>query len=404
MSPTDSTGAATILIVDDDPTNLEVLGGILEHVGYRVRAALSGEVALRALDVELADLILLDVNMPGLDGYATCGLIKENERTRDIPVMFISALDDVESRVKGFRAGAVDYISKPFYAEEVLARAQTHVELYRITRDLEQLVETRTRELRQSEACLQQLNQDLELRVQEEVSANRKKDLLLIQQSRLATMGEMLHSVSHHWRQPLNTLNLILGNIKDAYEYGELTPEELNDLVAKGNRVAQQMSATIDKFRNFFQTPETTSRFDLAGVIENAVSLIGPSLSNEQISVAVDAPQGFFVSGCADELAQAILNILINAKEAIKKNGVSGQIGIVLAQEGDRAVVRIRDSGGGIPEDTLPRVFDPYFTTKKNGTGIGLYMSSMILQRINGSIAANNAEGGAEIVMSVPIA
>ena len=142
----------TILIVDDNPINLQVLGTLLGQAGYKVRAAISGEVALRAVETILPDLILLDVRMPGIDGYETCRRLHGNERIRDVPVIFISAMQDTEDKLAGFAAGGVDYVAKPFQAEEVLARAKTHIQLHRMQLSLEQMVKARTLELIQSEA------------------------------------------------------------------------------------------------------------------------------------------------------------------------------------------------------------------------------------------------------------
>lgn len=147
--------AGTILIVDDNPHNLQVLSGILETAGYKVRPALSGDIALRAIEATLPDLILLDIRMPGLDGYHTCARLKADARTQQIPVIFISALQDTEDKLAAFRAGGVDYVAKPFQMEEVLARVHTHLQLYRMQQNLEGLVVQRTEELQGTFKSLQ---------------------------------------------------------------------------------------------------------------------------------------------------------------------------------------------------------------------------------------------------------
>lgn len=136
-----------IVIIDDHPNNLRVLSGILQQHGYKVRPALDGEVALKSIRSSPPDLILLDIRMPGMDGYEVCRQLKRGEHTREIPVIFISALQDAEDKLAAFQAGGVDYVSKPFQMEEVLARVQTHLKLYRLQRDLQGMVEERTREL-----------------------------------------------------------------------------------------------------------------------------------------------------------------------------------------------------------------------------------------------------------------
>ena len=142
----------SILIVDDNPNNFQLLMGLLGGAGYRVFPALSGEIALRAVGANCPDLILLDVRMPGIDGYETCLRLKADPRSCDIPVIFISAMQDTEDKLAAFRAGGVDYVAKPFQAEEVLARVQAHIQLHRIQCQLESMVQARTRQLSESEA------------------------------------------------------------------------------------------------------------------------------------------------------------------------------------------------------------------------------------------------------------
>ncbi|CAK0762761.1 putative two-component system response regulator [Gammaproteobacteria bacterium] len=140
----------SIVIVDDNPNNLHVLSGMLQQHGYRVRPALDGEVAIRSILSFPPNLVLLDVRMPGIDGYEVCRRLKSNALVKDIPIIFISALQDMADKVAAFQAGGVDYITKPFQLEEVLARVHTHLNLYRLQRNLEDMVDTRTRELQQA--------------------------------------------------------------------------------------------------------------------------------------------------------------------------------------------------------------------------------------------------------------
>ncbi|MEI6412714.1 MAG: HD domain-containing phosphohydrolase [Pseudomonadota bacterium] len=146
----------TVLIVDDNPNNLQVLSAMLQGAGIRVRPAVSGEIALHALENLLPDLILLDIRMPGLDGFEICRRIKANTRTQDIPVIFISALNETDDKLTAFRAGGVDYIAKPFQTEEVMARIQTHLQLCHLHRHLESLVDDRTQDLETALESLQE--------------------------------------------------------------------------------------------------------------------------------------------------------------------------------------------------------------------------------------------------------
>lgn len=153
-NPIDTQG--NIVIVDDQPNNLRVLSGILQQVGYKVRPALDGAVALKSIKSSPPDLILLDIRMPEMDGYEVCRQLKLDEQTRDIPVIFISALQDMEDKLAAFQAGGVDYVSKPFQMEEVLARVQAHLKLYRLQRDLQDIVDERTLDLRTALESLQE--------------------------------------------------------------------------------------------------------------------------------------------------------------------------------------------------------------------------------------------------------
>ncbi|MGD9788099.1 MAG: ATP-binding protein [Sulfuricellaceae bacterium] len=258
----------------------------------------------------------------------------------------------------------------------------------------------------EAEEVMKRLNEVLERRVQEEVAKNREKDHLLIQQSRLAAMGEMVHNIAHQWRQPINALTLVLANLKDAQAYGELTVEEMERQVEMGNRLIQKMSATIDDFRNFFRPNKEKKAFPLQEAVDEVRGILGNSLASHGIALEVEMEAGVTVYGYPNELFQVLLNILNNSRDAIVERRVSdGRVRIVAGREGDRGVVRVSDNGGGIPPEVLPKVFDPYFTTKDKGSGIGLYMSKMIVEsNMDGRLEARNVEGGAEFVLTLPLA
>lgn len=260
-------------------------------------------------------------------------------------------------------------------------------------------------ERKDAEASLRQLNETLEQRVSAEVAANRDKDHLLIQQSRLAAMGEMVHNIAHQWRQPLNSLSLLISNILDDFKFKTLTQETLEQDVASARRLIERMSTTIDDFRDFFRPDRERSDFDVAESVHEAVFIVEASLKSSRIEIQVDVPEGITATGFPGQFGQAVLNLLVNAKEAIRDNKVAnGLIRVALRQEGDNAVLSVEDNGGGIDPDILPRLFDPYFTTKDQGTGIGLYMAKMIIERnMSGEIRATNIENGARFILSIPL-
>lgn len=258
---------------------------------------------------------------------------------------------------------------------------------------------------KQLEMELLSLNESLERRVELEVAKNREKDLLLIQQSRLAAMGEMVHNIAHQWRQPLNGLSVLLSCIQEDVEGHYASPADLHKDIKQAHELLQKMSTTIDEFRDFFRPDHEAVEFDLKDSVEDAFFVIEAALRNSSIKVDKVVVQSIRTEGFSNQFAQVILNILANAKEAIQREKTDhGRIWIRLEKRGDEAILSIEDTGGGIPEKILPKIFDPYFTTKPHGSGIGLYMSRMIIERnFNGKIEASNAAEGAVITVRIPL-
>jgi len=263
---------------------------------------------------------------------------------------------------------------------------------------LERRIAERTRELKE-------LNDTLEKRVRDEAAKNRQKDLLLIQQSRLAAMGEMIGNIAHQWRQPLNTIGLLFANIKDAYDFNEMSEESLEEATQNGMRLTQQMSTTIDDFRNFFRPRRDSAPFSLVKSVQSTLELVEASFKNNEIAIAFKASGDAQVRGFANEYSQVLLNILGNARNAIVEHHVKpGRVRIEVGHDQVNGYVVVSDNGGGIPEAVLDKIFDPYFTTREKGTGIGLYMSKMIVENnMHGRIEARNSENGAEFTVITPL-
>lgn len=228
----------------------------------------------------------------------------------------------------------------------------------------------------------------------------------MIQQSRLAAMGEMIGNIAHQWRQPLNALGLVLSNIQDAYEFKELSADYLRQCTQNGERLIQKMSSTINDFRNFFLPDKEMRAFSARDQIEEAIALVSASFKNNNIDIQLVDGDDLQLLGFPNEYSQVLLNILSNAKEAIKARNVErGIVRIRLRPAGEFGCVAIGDNGGGIPADILDKIFEPYFSTKPMGTGIGLYMSKMIIERnMHGRIDADNTAEGAEFALYTPLA
>lgn len=247
---------------------------------------------------------------------------------------------------------------------------------------------------------LEEMNALLEERVARSVDELRRKDQILIQQSRQAAMGEMINNIAHQWRQPLNSLGLVIQNTRYEYEAGLLTPEQMEQDMKLGMELIQFMSQTIDDFRTFFRKDKEIKRFSIAESIGRAVVLMEGSLMSHNIRIIRQVGDDLLIDGYPNEYSQALLNLLINARDALLDRAVENpQVTIQLGRDGDYALVTISDNAGGIPAENIAKIFDPYFTTKdqEKGTGIGLYMSKTIIEKhMGGSLEVANGEGGAE--------
>lgn len=261
------------------------------------------------------------------------------------------------------------------------------------------------RETQQTQEKLRLLNQTLEKRVEEEVVKNRDKDLLMIQQSRLAAMGEMIGNIAHQWRQPLNALGLVLANIKDAYQFNELSERYLEDSYEKGLLLIKNMSTTISDFMDFFKSDKASSVFSAKAQVMDAISLVDAAFKNHQIKIQIENGEDVELIGFPNEYSQVLLNLLSNAKDAISARQQEGIVRLRIYSQDEFGCLAVSDNGGGVPEVILNRIFDPYFSTKATGSGIGLYMSKMIIeQHMNGHLTVSNSQDGAVFTILTPLA
>lgn len=277
-------------------------------------------------------------------------------------------------------------ISKQAMITDITERKQTEEALLRAHAELEQRVRERTSEL---ENTVEELHQ---------------QEHLLLQQGRLAAMGETVNNIAHQWRQPLNNLGLIIQSLELCYEVGEFNRELVRKTVNDSMQLILHMSQTIDDFRNFFKPLKDKEHFQVCTAINNAVKLAGASFTNNNIEVTQDFSCDATVYGYPNEYAQVILNLLSNARDAFEKNGVSRPVVVIgsTIAEG-RSIVTVNDNAGGIPLDIIGKIFEPHFTTKGvQGTGIGLFMSKNIIEKnMGGTLRASNAGNGAQLEISL---
>jgi signal transduction histidine kinase len=448
-----------ILIVDDTPTNLEVLSETLTDAGFEVAVATSGEIALQQVEYELPNLILLDVMMPGIDGFETCYRLKQNPLTKDIPVIFMTALCDTVDKVKGLSLGAVDYITKPFQQAEVLARIQIQMKLRKLNVTLEEqniCLKKEIAERTTAEAALQQLTQELELHVAERTQELSQAlhnlqlaQVKLVQTEKLATLGHLVAGIAHEINNPVNFVHANLYHV-NKYTNGLLEllklyqnhcPSLNAEILAKVEEIdleylaedlphiLSSMEVGTGRIRDIIQSLRNFSRHDEAEVkvvnihdgIESTMMLLGNRLKPKSNYLEIQVVKKYAnlpkVECYAGKINQVFMNILSNAIEALEEiidieNHESSIISPTISinteiLRDNRISIRISDNGPGMSQDVHRRLFEPFFTTKPTGkgTGLGMSISHQIITELHGGSlqCISNPGKGAEFIIEIPI-
>lgn len=430
---------ATILIVDDNQNNLKVLCDAIADSGWEILVANDGESAIEQAQYAHPDLILLDVMMPGIDGFDTCQHLKSNSLTCEIPIIFMTALSDTIDKVKGLSIGGVDYVTKPFHTEEVLARINVHLQLRSLNKqleeqklDLEKRVAARTNELSQALHELQQ------------------SQLQLVQSEKMSTLGQLVASVAHEINNPVGFITGNLSHLAD-YTYKiinhlqiyrrnysepaiEITQNEkeicLDELIQEIPDVISSMEVGIDRISNIstslrnFSRSDTSSKveFDIHQGIESTLMILKPRLKSNKKHPQIEIIKQYgdlpLVNCYPGQLNQVFMNIVSNAIDALEesveflekqqKNQASLTINIITKQENKEDVsISIKDNGLGMNAETEARIFDQFFTTKSigKGTGLGLSISRQIIEKHGGTISCTSNLGqGTEFTIKIPVA
>jgi len=273
-------------------------------------------------------------------------------------------------------------------------------------KELEVLVKEKTKDLESSYKKIENFNLTLTHKVEAAVEENQQKDRLLLEQSKLAAMGEMIGAIAHQWRQPLNALAMRIQFIEDDFDDEIIDKEYIQEHSRESMKLVNFMSKTIDDFRNFFTIDKIKGDFGVKEKIDETVNMLSGQLDNHNISIEINDGD-FTVHGYSSEFQQVVLNIINNAKDAmIEKEMEEGKIQIHLLESEGKGQIRIKDNAGGIPSDVIKRIFEPYFTTKEQGkgTGLGLYMSKMIIEdNMKGSLSVENVEDGAMFIIEIEV-
>ncbi|MBD2327988.1 response regulator [Alkalinema sp. FACHB-956] len=422
-----------ILLVDDNPTNLKVLSEAIQGNSWKALMATDGESAIEQAEYAHPDLILLDVMMPGIDGFETCRRLKINPLTQDIPIIFMTALSETMDKVRGLELGAVDYITKPFQQEEVIARLKLHLQISQLTHTLEQRVQERTAELSQSLAQLQQAQ------------------VQLVQSEKMSMLGQLVAGIGHEINNPIG---FIRGNItpmqdyiQDLFDlihlYQEKFPDpgtEILDLAEMIDidylaedlpKIMRSMEQGVDRLQEISLSLRTFARADIASKIEfslhegidSTIMLLRHRLKANEKRPEIVIVKQFEpvppISCHPGQLNQVFMNIIANAIDAfddLNQNRSYKEIEacpnvititITLDESKKNAVVRIQDNGMGIPAELQNQIFEASFTTKAvgKGTGLGLAIShQIIVDKHHGQLhCVTKPNVGTEFIITLPV-
>ncbi|EAZ90842.1 sensor histidine kinase [Crocosphaera chwakensis] len=406
-----------ILIVDDKPTNLKVLATTLTEAGLDIAVATNGKMALQQVANDPPELILLDVLMPEIDGFETCKQLKANPETKDIPIIFMTALSDTIDKVRGLSLGAVDYITKPFETEEVIARINTHLQL----RYLSKTVEQKNQQLTEA---LERLN---------------KTQQQLIYQEKLATIGALTAGIVHELRNPLNFVKNygegsveLLDDLSEEIEnngsdLNETTVDYINELIGELRENALTITNNAQRAENVIKDMLSQSRSNgtekqptyLNALLDQALKLVYKSkntednISNIQIHKDYDQTIGtiMLISG---KMSRAFINLIDNAFYALQKRKQQciesnieyrPQLWLKTENLGNQIKIYIRDNGIGIPSDIQNQIFRPFFSTKplQQGTGLGLSLTREIVDTHGGTLTLQNTSSDiTEFIIEIP--
>ncbi|BAY13729.1 hybrid sensor histidine kinase/response regulator [Calothrix sp. NIES-2098] len=428
-----------ILVVDDTPNNLRLLSAMLTAQGYEVRKALNGKLALTACRMVLPDVILLDINMPEMDGYQVCQQLKNDKITADVPVIFISALDDVLDKVKAFDVGGADYITKPFHGAEVILRIENQINL------------------RLFQIKLQEKN----LLLEEALESLKAAQVQQIQNEKMVALGQLVAGIAHEVNNPISFIygNLQyagqyiqdLVNIIAAYqqEYPQPTPkiekivkdidlnfvtQDLQTLMGAMHRGAERITDIVLALQNFSRHDEAVMKqVNIHEGIDSTLLMLEhrlrETLSRPAIAIVKDYGNLPLVTCYVSELNQVFMHLLTNAIDALDSwarnwkttekqqdehdfnltvSTANPQINIHTEVTAANTVkIAIADNGPGIEESLRSRLFDPFFTTKPVGKGSGLGLSisyQIIVQKHQGQIGCSSSPGqGAKFVLEIPV-
>ncbi|HEY9644169.1 MAG TPA: response regulator [Coleofasciculaceae cyanobacterium] len=398
-----------LLIIDDSPANLRVLSTTLIEQGYDVRCVKSGSMALIGIQASPPDLILLDIRMPVMDGYQVCQQLKTNVQTQHIPIIFLSALDDVLDKIKAFEVGGVDYITKPFQIEEVLARVERQLTIRRLQKQLTEQNQRLQQEILERKQIEEALRQEIYTHTLTEAALHNAKE---VAEAANRAKSEFLSRMTHELRTPLNA---ILG-FTEVMSHDKFLRQEHYNYLGIINRSGKHLLALINDVLEMSKIEAgrvklQESSFNLHSMLNDLESLFRVRAATKQLTLVfqrtADVPQYLITD--ESKLRQVLLNLLDNAIKFTEQGKVALRVSVKYEGQsrGEDAVTcpapctlhfEVEDTGSGIAPEEMRNLFRPFVQTRSgqqlsDGTGLGLAISHTFVQLMGGALSSESVLG-----------
>lgn len=425
--PTPSSSPCPILIVDDIPANIEAMTNLLEDPDLLILSATSGNEALKCVLEQEVAVVLMDVQMPEMDGFETAELMRRSQKTRHIPIIFVTAISREEQHVfQGYEAGAVDYLFKPIDPLILRSKVRVFCDLYRQRKELEHyknhlenLVEARTcdllaaqQKLSEHAAAMEKLAQEMaeQAMKMERLAAERAE--LLVQNDQMAALGALSAGMAHEVKTPLGNALTAISHLLDRtqqlvkkFEAQEMRRSDLVDYLhlaqEAGDIALRNLHRANDLMQSFKtvavdQSSEARRTFRLRNYLDDILLTLRPELKKTGHRVTIHCPDDLVLYSHPGAFSQIITNFIRNSLLHAFGPGVNGEMTLRIEREGEKVRMEYSDNGCGIPLEILPRIFDRFFTTKRDtgGSGLGLHIvRELVEKKLGGTIVCESVVG-----------
>jgi two-component system, sensor histidine kinase and response regulator len=366
-----------ILLVDDDTKNLQVAMNILKN--YNVIYAQSGDKALELLEKNQFDLILLDVVMPIMDGYYVCSKIKENDKTKKIPIIFLTVKDDERDIIKGFDLGAVDYITKPFYSEVLLKRVEVHLKLASAMNELEHM------------------NLNLNEIVKEQIKEIREKDKIIVQQSKISAMASIIDVISAQWKNPLDKIKLYLQSLN--FKIADIEELKSDETFSKTLSEVNKLNEIVSDFHKFFNNQKNKENVNLKVSLDNVLFSLKDEMNELNINIKGDILISLNI--VFDEIKHIFSKLISKSIKNFKENDTLKNkfININFENINDSIFITYEDNAKEYDEKQIEKLFLAPTSSKHDDFDLGFYLVKVFVEKNFGLLVVEKTEKGIKYII-----